>query len=81
MNTLFNDILTIVRWTLTLITLLIESILKGIILILLIPVIIIVAILFPLFKKVKFDKWLIFKYATKWQGGFVLTLKIFKLWQ
>lgn len=77
-----NDILTIVKIMVTVPTLVLETILKGITCILVVFSIIIIAILFPIFKHVWSnleDSWL-FKYASTWSGNYPITKAVFELW-
>lgn len=78
-----EDLLTIVRWAITLPVWLLEHILKAMTLIVLVLVIIVMAILFPLFRSTwrRTGDSSVFKYATKWRGNYPLTLKVFRLWQ
>lgn len=78
-----EDLLAIVRWGITLPVWLLEHILKGLTFIVLVFGLVVMAILFPLFR----STWRhtgdsrVFKYATKWRGNYPLTKKVFSLWQ
>lgn len=79
-----DKILTIVRWAIVLPILLLENILKGITFILLVVMAIVFAIIFPLVKNLNANKFLesFYFYATTWRGkGYVLSRKVYKLWQ
>ena len=78
-----EDLLAIVRWSITLSIWLLESILKGLTFIILIFGLIVIAILFPLFRSTwrRIGDSYIFKYATKWKANYPLTIKVFSLWQ
>lgn len=78
-----NELLTVVRWAITLPIWLLEFILKGLTFVVLIFALIVMAILFPLFRSIwrKTGQSVIFKYATKWRGNYPLTKKVFDLWQ
>lgn len=78
-----NELLTVVRWAITLPVWLLEFILKGLTFVVLVFALIVMAILFPLFRSIwrKTGQSVIFKYATKWRGNYPLTKKVFDLWQ
>lgn len=78
-----EDLLTIVRWAITLSVWLLEQILKAMTLIVLVLVIIVMTVLYPLFRSIwcKTGKSVIFKYATEWRENYPLTKKVFDLWQ
>lgn len=78
-----NELLTVVRWAITLPIWLLEFILKGLTFIVLIFALIVMAILFPLFRSTwrRTGDSRVFKYATKWRGNYPLTKKVFSLWQ
>ena len=78
-----EDLLTVIRCIITLPILLLESILKGLTFIILIISLIVIAILFPLFRSTwrHIGDSYIFKYATKWKANYPLTIKVFSLWQ
>lgn len=78
-----NELLTVVRWAITLPVWLLEFILKGLTFVVLVLVIIVMAVLYPLFRSIwrKTGQSVIFKYATKWRGNYPLTKKVFDLWQ
>ena len=80
---MMEDLLTIVRWAITLPVWLLEHILKAMTLMVLVLVIIVMAVLYPLFRSIwrKTGQSAIFKYATKWRGNYPLTKKVFDLWQ
>ena len=78
-----NKLLTVVRWAITLPVWLLEFILKGLTFVVLVFALIVMAILFPLFRSTwrRMDNSSIFRYATKWQGNYPLTKTVFELWQ
>lgn len=79
-----NRVLTIVRWAIVLPILLLENILKGIAFILLAVIVVICAIIYPIIKNLNPNKFVdtIYFYATTWRGkGYVLSRKVFNLWQ
>lgn len=78
-----NELLTVVRWAITLPIWLLEFILKGLTFVVLIFALIVMAVLYPLFRSIwrKTGQSVIFKYATKWRGNYPLTKKVFELWQ
>ena len=78
-----NELLTVVRWAITLPIWLLEFILKGLTFIVLMFALIVMAILFPLFRSTwrRTGDSRVFKYATKWRGNYPLTKKVFSLWQ
>lgn len=78
-----ENLLTIIRWSITLPIWLLEHILKGLTFIALAFGLIVMAILFPLFRSTWYNirESFIYEYATKWKGNYPLTLKIFDLWQ
>lgn len=80
---MMEDLLTIVRWAITLPVWLLEQILKAMTLIVLVLVIIVMAILFPLFRSTwrRTGDSRVFKYATEWRENYPLTKKVFSLWQ
>lgn len=78
-----NELLTVVRWAITLPVWLLEFILKGLTFVVLVFALIVMAILFPLFRSTwrRMDNSSIFRYATKWQGNYPFTKTVFELWQ
>ena len=78
-----EDLLAIVRWGITLPVWLLEHILKGLTFIVLVFGLVVMAILFPLFRSTwrRTGDFRVFKYATKWRGNYPLTKKVFSLWQ
>lgn len=78
-----NELLTVVRWAITLPVWLLEFILKGLTFVVLVFALIVMAILFPLFRSTwrRTGDSRVFKYATKWRGNYPLTKKVFSLWQ
>ena len=78
-----NELLTVVRWAITLPVWLLEHILKGLTFIVLVFGLVVMAILFPLFRSTwrRTGDSRVFKYATKWRRDYPLTEKVFSLWQ
>ena len=78
-----EDLLAIVRWGITLFFFFFFHILKGLTFIVLVFGLIVMAILFPLFRSTwrRTGDSRVFKYATKWRGNYPLTKKVFSLWQ
>lgn len=78
-----NKLLTVVRWAITLPVWLLEFILKGLTFVVLVFALIVMAILFPLFRSTwrRMDNSSIFRYATEWQENYPLTKTVFELWQ
>lgn len=78
-----ENLLAIVRWGITLPVWLLEHILKGLTFIVLVFGLVVMAVLYPLFRSIwrKTGQSVIFKYATKWRGNYPLTKKVFSLWQ
>lgn len=80
---MMENLLTVVRWAITLPVWLLEHILKGLTFIVLVFGLVVMAILFPLFRSIwcKTEQSVIFKYATKWREDYPLTKKVFDLWK
>lgn len=80
---MMENLLTVVRWAITLPVWLLELILKAMTLIVLVLVIVVMAVLYPLFRSIwrKTGQSVIFKYATEWRENYPLTKKVFDLWQ
>lgn len=78
-----EDLLAVVRLGITLPIWLLENILKGLTFVILVFGLIVMAILFPLFRSTwcRTSDSFIYKYATKWKGNYPLTRKVFSLWQ
>jgi len=80
---MMEGLLAIVRWIIVLPVWLLEHILKAMTLIILALAILVMAVLYPLFRPVwrKTGQSEIFKYATKWKGNYPMTKKVFDLWR
>lgn len=78
-----ENLLTIIRFGITLPIWILEIVLKGLTFIVLVFGLIVMAILFPLFRSTWYNikESFIYKYATKWKGNYPLTNEIFNLWQ